>query len=339
MFSNSIALDYDPNSIYQASKKISTISLKNLEDSKKNEFTQTSENIKSKGELSDNINEFLLGMKEITFSVIQLEANLKESISVINTDLKDNKYITKASDIMDEEYNILKTLNGGSRLSVQQGNRLRNYLKQAQRKHLRGGAKGKPKIFVDTSQPTVQFEVGEEDDEEDDDNSSIDSNVIQPSNDSSSTGDVSYNIDDFQEELDDFLEERSNIYAKVSPATTFISKINSTVLKLNLFFNSKIKKFIFNASAPEIQKIKKSSEDLYRAVKNIDYRYIAFQENGILMLETLNTTVSKLLLDVSIAVNATGAGSSDYSGSGRFSSGVPVSFRQYYKNSPTKYLF
>jgi hypothetical protein len=144
--------------------------------------------------------------------------------------------------------------------------------------------------------------------------------------------------DEFDYWDEEGLDDVRNTGIKQNPLLYVITKLISLVSKANILFNARIKKNINYFDRLDVQDMAEKVEKVIEQSNNIGLDIVSlYLDNGFEIASQYRNALDKLYLDVAIAVKSY-AQKAQSGGSISGGSLKKLSFQEFYKNCPTKYL-
>jgi len=144
--------------------------------------------------------------------------------------------------------------------------------------------------------------------------------------------------DEFDYWDEEGLDDVRNTGIKQNPLLYVITKLISLVSRANILFNARIKKNINYFDRLDVQDMAEKVEKVIEQSNNIGLDIVSlYLDNGFEIANQYRNALDKLYLDVAIAVKSY-AQKAQSGGSISGGSLKKLSFQEFYKNCPTKYL-
>ena len=332
MIRDSIALDYQPDSIYSASKKLKTIALKGLENLKDDADMATRNALVGSAGMRQNVNELVLAMELAINTINLLNGYVKDTSHLIQvsesyrmnpsaweavlkptTDPFVPKLISQFQTTSDRDIAHARELatNIHDEVSGLVGSGIRRTRRRYGRLYGGGGSKSSG------SSISGSVDTGSELSTED------------------------------EEDFENMVSAGVNISGK--PISNLLNSLNSQVTKMNFFFNARIKPSLSTLESSSADDISKGMQSLLKAFNTIDTNFIIKgMEEGQMLISLLQERLTKFRIDVDIGLKTWGGiQSGEMTGSGMNLAGgargykvgaVFTPYPQRYQHITTKYM-
>jgi hypothetical protein len=320
MIRDNLAMDFQPNSIYAASKKLKTIALKGLENLKDDADMATRNALLSSADMKVKISEFLNGIDIIINTIRYLNGYVDDFIKQVK---RSPEYQNDPIGFESTYGHYFDKTNYYPSLNTAYPDLMGNFVKQPE--HTVGSGRKKNRVsrlFGGAGSSKASSVTG-----------------------SVATGSDLTSVDD-----EEFEAALDSVRQQERPIPKILNLLISQVNKTNFFFNARIKPNLSQLTSSDSNSISAAMSKMANAFKTMKVEFINLSsEDAGAMVAALFDNVNKLRTDVDIALKTFGGlQEGQYSGSGMVhcSGGsmghiiapVFIPYARKYQNFDAKYL-